>query len=213
MSISKEIAAHLPYLRRFARALSGSQQSGDAYVVATLEALIADPTIFPRDMPGRHALYRVFLALWSTTSQRSLPVPDTVRQTSAERNLETLTPRPRQAFLLCAVEGFSIDEVARILSTSREDASALIHKAGQEIADQVATDVLIIEDEPIIALDIEALVGDLATALSVLPALIARPSAWSPARPRGWCLPIFNLPMAVRGWTQSTKFSLRSTYR
>lgn len=161
MSISKEIAAHLPYLRRFARALSGSQQSGDAYVVATLEALIADPTIFPRNMPGRHALYRVFLALWSTSSQRSLPVPDTVRQTSAERNLETLTPRPRQAFLLCAVEGFSIDEVARILSTSREDASALIHKAGQEIADQVATDVLIIEDEPIIALDIEALVGDL----------------------------------------------------
>lgn len=161
MSISKEIAAHLPYLRRFARALSGSQQSGDAYVVATLEALIADPTIFPRDMPGRHALYRVFLALWSTTSQRSLPIPDANQQTNAERNLETLTPRPRQAFLLRAVEGFAIDEVARILSTSREDTSVLIHKAGQEIAAQVATDVLIIEDEPIIALDIEALVGDL----------------------------------------------------
>ncbi len=37
-------------LRRFARALCGSQPSGDAYVVAMLEALIADPAGFPRDI-------------------------------------------------------------------------------------------------------------------------------------------------------------------
>lgn len=44
MNLSREIAVHLPYLRRFARALCGSQKSGDAYVVATLEALVADPS-------------------------------------------------------------------------------------------------------------------------------------------------------------------------
>ncbi len=37
MSLAESIAPHLPYLRRFARALTGSQESGDAYVVAVLE--------------------------------------------------------------------------------------------------------------------------------------------------------------------------------
>ena len=46
MSVAERVAAHLPYLRRFARAVTGSQKSGDAYVVSTLEAMLVDPTIF-----------------------------------------------------------------------------------------------------------------------------------------------------------------------
>src|SRR4051794_31441383 len=57
MSIAKEIAPHLPYLRRFARALTGTQNSGDAYVVAMLEALVLDPSAFPRDLNPRLGLY------------------------------------------------------------------------------------------------------------------------------------------------------------
>ncbi len=72
-----------------------------------------------------------------------------------------MTPASRQAFLLHAVEGFSLDEIASILEVSAADADELIDSAGREIAAQVATDVLIIEDEPIIALDIESLVRDL----------------------------------------------------
>ena len=34
------------YLRRFARALEGAQAGGDAFVAATLEALIEDPSSF-----------------------------------------------------------------------------------------------------------------------------------------------------------------------
>ncbi|MFN3673003.1 MAG: response regulator, partial [Bosea sp. (in: a-proteobacteria)] len=88
------------------------------------------------------------------------PNPDLSRS-SAERNLEALTPRPRQAFLLRTVEGFSIDEVAAIMNVNTAEAAALIKAAGQEIAEQVATDVLINEDEPIIALDIETMVQEL----------------------------------------------------
>ncbi len=51
MTIAAEIAPHLPYLRRFARALNGSQAGGDSYVVATLEALVADPSTFPGTFP------------------------------------------------------------------------------------------------------------------------------------------------------------------
>lgn len=162
MSIAKEIAPHLPYLRRFARALSGTQASGDAYVVAMLEALVEDPGSFPRDIAPRLGLYRSFLKLWSSVGLNIAGGGHVeLDRSSAERNLEALTPRPRQAFLLRTVEGFSIDEVATIMDVSGSDAAALVQAAGQEIAEQVATDVLIIEDEPIIALDIETMVEEL----------------------------------------------------
>jgi DNA-directed RNA polymerase specialized sigma24 family protein len=161
MSIASEIAPYLPYLRRFARALSGSQASGDAYVVATLEALIADSAIFPRDMTPKNGIYRIFVLLWSSTAALSLPSAVGDGRDPAERNLEALTPLTRQAFLLRTVEGFSVDDVAVILDKSPSEVSQLIEAAGREIAEQVATSVLIIEDESIIALDIAAMVREL----------------------------------------------------
>ena len=159
MSISQTIAPHLPYLRRFARAVTGSQASGDAYVVSVLETLVADPSAFPADLDPRVALYRVFAQIWNSVpvnvSEHASPT------SAAERNIENLTPRPRQAFLLTTVEGFSTDEAAAILGVSEAEIRALIDAAGREIAEQVATEVLIIEDEPIIAMDLEALVEGL----------------------------------------------------
>ncbi len=66
MSISEIIAPQLPYLRRFARVLSGSQESGDAYVVAMLEAIAAEPSMFPVDLEPRVATYRSFLDVWNS---------------------------------------------------------------------------------------------------------------------------------------------------
>ncbi len=161
MPLAQQIAPHLPYLRRFARALNGSQASGDAYVVATLEALVADASIFPANMPPRHGLYKIFLRLWQS-SGGSLPTSaEGTIENAAERNVESLTPLPRQAFLLRTVEGFSIEDVGVILNLSTTDVATLIETAGKEIANQVSTSVLIIEDEPIIALDIEAIVEEL----------------------------------------------------
>lgn len=158
MSIAKEIAQHLPYLRRFARALCGTQASGDAYVVATLEALVADPTVYERNLGERIALYRIFLKLWSSVG---INVEASGDRSFAERNLDALTPRSRQAFLLRTVEGFSLPEVATIMAQPVVDTADLLDRAGREIAEQMATDVLIIEDEPIIALDIETMVQEL----------------------------------------------------
>lgn len=159
MSIAKEIAPHLPYLRRFARALSGSQQGGDTYVIATLEAIVADPAAFPRHLPARVGLYQTFLKLWATVPFNT--ASGTTTTVAAERNLDSMTPRSRQAFLLSTVEGFSRSDVAQIMQIDADGVSGLIDAAGREIAGQVATEVLIIEDEPIIAMDIEALVEDL----------------------------------------------------
>ncbi|MDO9441345.1 MAG: response regulator [Beijerinckiaceae bacterium] len=163
MSVSQAISSHIPYLRRFARALSGSQQGGDAYVLATLEAIVADPSAFQPNSDVRTSLYRVFLKVWSSSpvnahTDQSGMMPD---EEGARRNLDAISLRPRIAFLLSSLEGFETAEVARALDCSPGEAASLIDAAGKEIADQIRTDVLIIEDEPFIALDLQTLVEEL----------------------------------------------------
>ncbi len=189
MSIAREISSHLPYLRRFARALSGSQTSGDAYVLATLEAVVAAPDLFARDLPARIALYRVFLRMWSSANVDKRPMPQSEAHRSAvELHIDSLTPRPRQAFLLRCVEGFGLDDVALILDCTAGDAGHLVEQAGREIAEQVATSVLIIEDEPIIALDIEAMVEELGHEVTGIARTHAEALALVKKRPPGLVL-------------------------
>jgi CheY-like chemotaxis protein/DNA-directed RNA polymerase specialized sigma24 family protein len=157
-SLADLIAPQLPYLRRFARALMGSQDRGDAYVVAMLEALVADNRIFDRGVAPRTAAYKAFINVWNSvpTNGRADPAGDI-----ADRRIETLNPGPRQAFLLAAVEEFPTRDIAIILGKSEDDVAELIDAAGKEIAEQLASRVLIIEDEPLIALDIEGLVTEI----------------------------------------------------
>lgn len=158
MTVSQSIAPHLPSLRRFARALSGSQESGDAYVVALLEALVEDPSMFPRDMDPKIALYRVFLKIWNSVDANAFPA-FRLEQTEAMRGLQSLTPKPRQAFLLLSVEGFDAEAIAQILDCGTEEVSSLVAAADREIANRIEpADILIIEDEPLTAVHLEDLV-------------------------------------------------------
>lgn len=161
-SLAQQIAALIPYLRRFARALTGSQSSGDAYVAAVLEALVADPGLLDRRLELRVALYKAFCDLWQSVEVNLARNGNGgVLERQADLRLAIIAPRHRQAFLLATVEDFDIDEVAEILRTDAAEANRLIDQVGSEIAEQMATDVLIIEDEPIIAMDIETLVTGL----------------------------------------------------
>ena len=160
MSISSKIAPHLPYLRRFARALAGSQAGGDAYAVATLQTLVEEPSLLPGNEDIRIGLYRLLLRVWSTVPVNDL-VPEAALQQlgdAARHSLSALTPRSRIAFLLTAVDGLAPEQVGQVLGCSAADAKALVATAQEELAQQMATDVLIIEDEPIIAMDLETLV-------------------------------------------------------
>jgi DNA-directed RNA polymerase specialized sigma24 family protein len=166
MSIAERVNADLPFLRRFARSVTGSQELGDAAVVSTLEAIIADPGRLDKEgLPPRLALYRAFLQVLNASPPGpaagggDAPGPSALR--AAERKLQTLTPKARQAFLLVAVEEFSPCEAARAMGVSEAELQRLIDEAGRDIARQVATDVVIIEDEPLIALDLVQLVNDL----------------------------------------------------
>ena len=160
MSVSQSIAPHLPSLRRFARALSGSQESGDAYVVALLEALVENPSIFPLDIDPKVALYQIFLKIWNSVDANAFP--NLKFENSDAVRLQTLTPKPRQAFLLLSVEGFDVGAIAKILETDLEDVAALIATADHEIANQLEpADILIIEDEPLTAAHLQELVQSL----------------------------------------------------
>jgi len=161
MSLSNTIAPHLPFLRRFARALSGTQNAGDAYVAATLQVLAEDPSLFDTEIDPKVALYRTFSGLWSSVGLNLEPETFEGGDTPIDRKLEQITPLPRQAFLLCSVEDFTREEAAIILNTTASNVEALIDDAGREIAVQVATNVLIIEDEPMIAMDLESIVEGL----------------------------------------------------
>jgi CheY-like chemotaxis protein len=162
MPNSEAISAYIPYLRRFSRALTGTQAGGDAYVLATLEAVVAEPAELQKCADPKTALYRLFLKVWATVPVNILPgqASFTGDEAGAQRNLDAISLRPRIAFLLSALEGFSTPEVAQALDCTVDEAASLIDAAGKEIAEQIRTDVLIIEDEPFIALDLQSLVEE-----------------------------------------------------
>ena len=169
MTISQVIAPHLPYLRRFARSLSGNQNAGDSYAVATLEAIIAQPAAFDASLGPRLALYQVFLRVW-----RSIPLNGETEDdsgnpamahldaaVSGQQKLQAMAPLSRIAFLLNAVEGFDTEQIGLAIGCPGSEAARLLDESARELASQIQTDVLIIEDEPMIAMDIETLVESL----------------------------------------------------
>jgi DNA-directed RNA polymerase specialized sigma24 family protein len=160
MSASQLVAQHVPYLRRYARVLTGNQASGDSYVAATLEALVREPDLLRVAANPRITLYQVFSRIWNSV-QVNVGVDYDVNLVPAERHLGQITAMPRQAFLLVSVEGFSEEDAAAILDVDQKTLQDLVDESGRELAAQIATDVLIIEDEMLIALDLEQLVENL----------------------------------------------------
>lgn len=162
MSLSTRIAPHLPPLRRYARAITGSQTSGDAYVAAVLEALIADISVFPETSNDRVSLYKLFNSVFGSTSIDIRPIESPFAwEKRAAANLSSMPAIARQAYLLTAVEGFTNPETAEILDLDETDVMELLDAATHEISRQMTTDIMIIEDEPLIAMDIEQIVEEL----------------------------------------------------
>jgi CheY-like chemotaxis protein len=162
MSLGQEIAPHLPFLRRYARALTGTQAHGDAFVRATLEAIVAAPDSFPRDVDPRVGLYRTFHAIWSSANIEEQPGYDhgDDPESIAQARLSRITPLSRQALLLTAMEGFTPEDAGYLIGAAPHEVENLVSEALEEIERQTRAEVLIIEDEPIIAMDIETIVRD-----------------------------------------------------
>ena len=164
MSLGQQLAPHLPFLRRYGRALTGSQTHGDQYVRATLEAIVAAPDEFPRDVDPRLGLYRMFQGIWNSTNFDERPEASSLsegHEATARARLARMTPLSRQALLLTAMEGFTPEDAAFLIEVDTSEIDELVAEAMAEIEHQTRARVLIIEDEPLIAMDIETIVRDL----------------------------------------------------
>lgn len=158
--LSSQLGAALPYLRRYARALTGDQTSGDQYAAATLEAVLADRNMILEASSPKVGLFKVFHGIWVTTGA---PVTNeaTGPQAAAQAHLSRLTTNSREALLLHTIEEFSLAAVAEIMDIGGDEAEILVNTARSEMADGLSGRVLIIEDEAIIAMDLESIVADL----------------------------------------------------
>ncbi|MFN5998682.1 MAG: response regulator [Paracoccaceae bacterium] len=154
------ISGNLPYLRRYARALTGSQRSGDNFAAATLEAILEDAAVLSDDMDAKVGLFHAFHLVWSSAGA---PVgePDSRYSAVAQAHMANLTPNSREALLLHVIEGFTQSEIARIMQTDHDHVARLIETAEAEMQASVQGRVMIIEDEAIISMDIAAIVREM----------------------------------------------------
>ena len=159
-NFSDLLAAELPYLRRYARALTGSQARGDKYTVATLEAILKDRSDFDNDDPTKVNLFKCFHAIWSSSGKLFVDDGDDPRS-RAHGLLSKLTPNSREALLLRTIEEFSIGKIGKIMGVDDDEVRRLIATANAELSASVQGRVMIIEDEPIIAADLTGIVTSL----------------------------------------------------
>ncbi|MEM9249625.1 MAG: response regulator [Pseudomonadota bacterium] len=167
------VGENLPYLRRYARALTGNQETGDTYASATLEALIEDSSIFDDSVTPRAALFRAFHLIWSSAGA---PISDSADPMSrrAQAHMAKLTKNSREALLLHTIEEFNVGEIAAIMQVTDAEALDLVERARTEMEDSIAGRVLIIEDEAIIAMDIEGIVASMGHAVTGIARTRAR---------------------------------------
>jgi CheY-like chemotaxis protein len=147
-------------LRRHARALTGSQAIGDALTLRSLEAAVADPARVRQAGSAKVALFAVLHDRWQSGDGR-LAAPDTSMVARAEHHMARLTPRSRAALLLRSIEGFAIRDIAAIMRLEAGEVGVLIREAEEAMMESVAGRVMVIEDDPIIALDLQGIVAEL----------------------------------------------------
>lgn len=153
MTLRNAVASELPFLRRYARTLTGSQSVGDAAVRETLEALIEAPQEFDDSVSPRAALYRVFHQIWGGSALRPIEMPGAI--------VGILPSQWRQALLLTTIEGFSTADAAYILGVSEDELAENVASARESVHAMLSATVLIIEDESIIAMHLKTIMGSM----------------------------------------------------
>ena len=163
-SVAAAISRELPGLRRHARALTGSQTTGDAYASATLEAILAEPGFFSRAEAPRIALFRAFHLVWTSSGApvaRDGGLPPRGIEARAQAHMANLTPHTREVLLLHTIEEMTFDEIAAVMRLPAGEVAQLHRIALREMENSIRGRVMIIEDESLIAMDLSAIVTDL----------------------------------------------------
>ena len=135
MAIADLVSQQLPFMRRYARAATGDLNSGDDAVESALEELIK--LEFDVAFPA-HAVDKIYLF-------------GLLEKQLDERLSSNDDERSRRAVLLTAMEGFPSGAASKIMQVTQEELQRLMILAERNLVDALATRMLIIEDEPLIA--------------------------------------------------------------
>lgn len=157
-NLAQSVGRELPYLRRYARALTGSQKAGDNYAAATLEAILTDRSVLDGEADTRIGLFRAFHAIWQSSGEPVEESELSAREKGAQDRLRKLTPNSREALLLRSIEELRYDQIAHIMDISQPEAEELIEIALNEMSSSIAGRIMVIEDETIIAMDLKGIV-------------------------------------------------------
>jgi CheY-like chemotaxis protein len=138
-STLREMRQNLPALRRYARALTGTQDKGDRQVARFAERL--ECAIAPS--PQADPKLELFRAFHASLDPAQAPPP------------------ARQVFLLAGIERFSFPDIAYAMGIDEPDARRHYCEAQDDVTRLTPSRIMIVEDEPIIALDLAELSRDM----------------------------------------------------
>lgn len=155
--LADQLSVELPYLRRYARALTGAQANGDDMAYQTLQIILDDRAAVLPDIPLRVALFKIFHDQWAASQGAAFDI-DQGEQTHAQERLAELPPDTREALLLTTIEEFTTAQVAIILGSDVDTVNRLVAQAKSDMKRLSRGQILVIEDEPIIAADISRIV-------------------------------------------------------
>jgi CheY-like chemotaxis protein/DNA-directed RNA polymerase specialized sigma24 family protein len=157
-ALSEAITRTLPFLRRYARAVTGSQQRGDEWVRLCAEVAVRQPEVvanYPDTKLGVFALFhrlqQPFGGLESASESASVSA-------RLKESLTEMAPQQRQVLLLTVLEGFTVGDAAHILGIDIDRAERSLQEARRELQRVASVRVLVIEDEAVIALDVADIV-------------------------------------------------------
>lgn len=169
--------ATMPFLRRYGRALTRCQKTGDALAIRARQR--ARPQILTISAKGiRILLFQAINEIWNEP-------PGMLMSLVAARNrVQQLTPGAIETLLLRALEEFSFDEISQILSLPAVTVACLFETALTEVAYRRGKRVLIIEDDPLIGMDMANCVSDMGCVVTGVARTAAQAvemaSTWSP---------------------------------
>lgn len=140
---NRHLLEQLPYLRRYARALTGTTAAGDLLVTRVLESALGS-----RD-PTRAALYRRM-----NHAHDAAGVPRLASVHPVESALYALDELDRRVYLLVNLEDLALTEAAEVVGITPEAAMARLFHAREAVRSRLTAVIMVVEDDAIIAFDL-----------------------------------------------------------
>ncbi|SMH59051.1 PhyR family response regulator anti-anti-sigma factor [Azospirillum agricola] len=159
----RELYDHLPPLRRYARALTGAVEAGDALATRCVEVVVMAPTRFGLDRGegARLPLYALLHLLFDQSAIQSAAARPAVSPHPIERALATLPECERRLYLLVTLEELSLAEAAQILNLAPLEAIGRLKDARERVRLAMTQRVLVVEDNALQAMEIGEVVADM----------------------------------------------------